>query len=144
MAYTADYLIQKRKEKWEELQSIEYDKQFRDAVANEILTNADLFKEVYEHPEKLVELCFIVVDKNQQTIRRALIERPASVILLQRCTAGFHRHSQSSHSGLRSRNHNGYICCNLKRQTARLHNGCNGTSACLQHNTQELPRVYLG
>ena len=68
MAYTADYLIQKRKEKWEELQSVEYDKQFRDAVASEILTNADLFKEVYEHPEKLVELCFIVVDKNQQTM----------------------------------------------------------------------------
>lgn len=68
MAYTADYLIQKRKDKWEELQDIEHDKQFRDAVANEVLTNADLFKEVYEHPEKLVELCFIVVDKNQQTM----------------------------------------------------------------------------
>jgi hypothetical protein len=68
MAYTVDYLIQKRKDKWEELHSIEYDKEFREAVGSEILTDPDLFAEVYRHPEKLVELCFIVVDKNQQTM----------------------------------------------------------------------------
>ena len=68
MKYTADYLIQKRKEKWDELQSIEYDKQFRDAVVDELLDNADLLAEVTRHPEKLVELTFIVVDKNQKTM----------------------------------------------------------------------------
>ena len=68
MAYTADYLIQKRKDKWEELHSIEYDKEFRGAVADELLNNADLFAEVCRNPEKLVELVFIVVDKNQQTM----------------------------------------------------------------------------
>ncbi len=68
MTYTADYLIQKRKEKWAELQSIDYDKQFRAAVANELLENAALLAEVKANPEKLIELVFIVVDKNQRTM----------------------------------------------------------------------------
>lgn len=68
MAYTADYLIQKRKDKWNELQSIEFDKQFRDATANELLTNPALLAEVKRYPEKLIELVFIVVDKNQKTM----------------------------------------------------------------------------
>ena len=66
--YTADYLIQKRKDKWEELHSIEHDKKLRQAIANELLTNPDLRQEVTEHPEKLIELVFIVVDKNQKTM----------------------------------------------------------------------------
>lgn len=68
MKYTADYLIQKRKEKWSELQSIEYDKQFRAAVAAEMIDNAELLAEVKRYPEKLIELVFIVVDKNQKTM----------------------------------------------------------------------------
>lgn len=68
MRYTADFLIQKRKEKWEELHSIEYDKKLRQAIANELLTNKDLLEEVKRYPEKLVELVFIVVDKNQKTM----------------------------------------------------------------------------
>ena len=66
--YTADYLIQKRREKWNELQSIEYDKQFRQAVASELMTNKALLAEVRNNPEKLIELEFIVVDKNQKTM----------------------------------------------------------------------------
>ena len=66
--YSADYLIQKRKDKWSELQSIDYDKKFREAVANELLTNSKLLAEVRRYPEKLVELVFIVVDKNQKTM----------------------------------------------------------------------------
>ena len=68
MSYTADYLIQKRREKWEELHSIDYDKRLRAAIAGEILTNKDLLAEVKRYPEKLIELVFIVVDKNQQTM----------------------------------------------------------------------------
>ena len=68
MTYTADYLIQKRREKWEELHSIDYDKQFRTAVANELVSNKGLLGEVKQYPEKLIELLFIVVDKNQQTM----------------------------------------------------------------------------
>ena len=68
MMYTADYLIQKRREKWEELHSIDYDKQFRNAVAEEIVNNTELLEELKRYPEKLIELVFIVVDKNQQTM----------------------------------------------------------------------------
>ena len=68
MKYTADYLIQKRKDKWDELHSIEYDKDFRSAVAEELCDNADLLAEVKRNPEKLIELVFIVVDKNQKTM----------------------------------------------------------------------------
>ena len=66
--YTADYLIEKRKEKWQERHSIEYDKKFRSAVANELLTDRELLEEVKRNPEKLIELVFIVVDKNQKTM----------------------------------------------------------------------------
>lgn len=68
MTYTADYLIQKRKEKWEKTQSIEDDKELRQAIANEILTSKPLREEIKKHPEKLIELVFIVVDKRQKTM----------------------------------------------------------------------------
>lgn len=68
MSYTADFLIAKRKEKWNELNSIDYDKQFRSAVASEMLTDGDLLAEIRRYPEKLIELVFIVVDKNQKTM----------------------------------------------------------------------------
>lgn len=68
MTYTADCLIQKRREKWEQLHSIEYDKQFRTAVANELMSNQALREEVKTNPEKLIELEFVVVDKNQKTM----------------------------------------------------------------------------
>lgn len=67
MKYTADYLIQKRIEKWNETHDIEYDKQLRAAIADEIVKNNDLLNEVKKHPEKLIELVFIVVDKDQKT-----------------------------------------------------------------------------
>lgn len=68
MKYTADYLIQKRKDKWEETHSIEYDKQLRAAIAIELISNEELLNEVKQYPEKLIELVFVVVDKNQQTM----------------------------------------------------------------------------
>ena len=68
MKYTADYLIEKRKEKWQELNSIDFDKQFRNAVAEEMMRNGELLQEIKTFPEKLIELVFIVVDKNQKTM----------------------------------------------------------------------------
>lgn len=67
MKYTADYLIQKRIEKWNETHEIEYDKQLRVAIADEIINNSELLNEVKKYPEKLIELVFIVVDKDQKT-----------------------------------------------------------------------------
>ena len=68
MSYTADFLIAKRKEKWNELNSIDFDKQFRTGVAEEMLTDSNLLAEIRRNPEKLIELVFIVVDKNQKTM----------------------------------------------------------------------------
>ena len=67
MKYTADYLINKRKEKWEELHDIDYDKSLREAIANQLYNDIDLLNEVKKNPEKLIELVFIVVDKDQTT-----------------------------------------------------------------------------
>ena len=67
MIYTADYLIQKRIEKWNENHNIEYDKKLREAIVNELISNETLLNEVKKYPEKLIELVFIVVDKNQKT-----------------------------------------------------------------------------
>ena len=68
MTYTADYLIEKRKEKWEATHNIDYDKQLRAAIADKMLEDKELLEEVKKYPEKLVELMFIVVDKNQRTM----------------------------------------------------------------------------
>ena len=68
MKYTADYLISKRKEKWKNTKSIEEDNKLREAIANESVTNADLRNEIKKHPEKLIELEFVVVNKEQQTV----------------------------------------------------------------------------
>ncbi len=67
MTYTADYLIAKRREKWEILHDIEFDKQFQKAVAVELTRNPKLREEVRAYPEKLIELEFIVVDKDKKT-----------------------------------------------------------------------------
>lgn len=68
MIYTAEYLIEKRKEKWSNTYSIEEDKKFREAVANELLENKELLLEVKNNPEYLIELEFVIVDKKQQTV----------------------------------------------------------------------------
>lgn len=68
MSYTADFLIEKRKAKWDELQSIDYDKKLRAAIAGEMMTDSALLAEIKKNPEKLIELVFIVVDKNQRTM----------------------------------------------------------------------------
>lgn len=68
MTYEAGYLIERRKAKWEEHKSIEYDKKLRRAIAEEIISSSELLQEIRENPEKLIELEFIVVDKDQSTV----------------------------------------------------------------------------
>lgn len=68
MIYTAQTLIEKRKEKWEKSQNIEEDKRFREAVANELYLNRMLLAEVKENPEYLIELEFVIVNKKQKTV----------------------------------------------------------------------------
>ncbi len=68
MRYTADNLIEIRKEKWNENHDIEYDKRLRDAISDKIITDVELRKEIIKYPEKLIEMVFVVVDKEQRTM----------------------------------------------------------------------------
>ena len=61
-------LIQRRKAKWAETSSMAQDRQLREAIAEEILAREDLLAEIRENPELLIELVFLVVDKNQKTV----------------------------------------------------------------------------
>lgn len=68
MHYTADYLIKRRKIKWNEDHNIERDKIFRNTIANEIVKNESLRNELKSDPSKLIELVFIIVDKDKNTV----------------------------------------------------------------------------
>jgi len=68
MFYSADYLIQRRKEKWNEDHDLNRDNIFRVTVAQEIVNNPRLLKELKDYPEKLIELVFIIVDKDKNTV----------------------------------------------------------------------------
>lgn len=68
MKYNADDLIQKRKDMWNETHSIMKDKKFRIAISNELIKNEELRNEVKDYPEKLIELLFIVIDKDKNLI----------------------------------------------------------------------------
>jgi len=64
---TAQQIIDKRKELWNESHDIEQDKNFRDAVANEIIKDEQLRAEIQNKPELLVEMAFVIVDKEKKT-----------------------------------------------------------------------------
>ena len=68
MTYSADFLIERRKEKWAETKNIDYDRKLRNAIAKQILQSKELLDEIKKYPEKLIELVFVVVDKKQKTM----------------------------------------------------------------------------
>ena len=81
MIYTIPFLIEKRKEKWEKTHSIELDLELRNAIVDELIQNEVLLDELVKQPEQLIELLFIVVNKEQKTmpfflneVQRAFIE----------------------------------------------------------------------
>lgn len=65
---TADFLIERRKLQWSTHHDIKKDDRFVLGVAYEIVHNRFLREEIIDKPEKLVELCFTVVDKNKRVI----------------------------------------------------------------------------
>lgn len=67
MIYKAIDLINIRKNKWNELHDIEFDKKLRNAIADKIINNETLRKEIKYNPELLIEMVFVVVDKEQKT-----------------------------------------------------------------------------
>ena len=67
MIYKAIDLINIRKNKWNELHDIEFDKKLRNAIADKIINSESLRKEIKDNPELLIEMVFVVVDKEQKT-----------------------------------------------------------------------------
>ena len=68
MIYTADFLIERRRTLWEEKKSIEEDARYKEAAAKKILEDESLRKEIIFHPEKLIELEFVIVNKKKQVV----------------------------------------------------------------------------
>lgn len=66
--FSAEQIIQKRKELWQETQDIKKDSEFVEAVACELLENSILRKQICNNPEFLIEMCFVVVDKKKNTV----------------------------------------------------------------------------
>ena len=68
MRVTAEFLIDRRKRQWEAHHDIKKDERFVLGVAFELVKNRALREEVIDNPEKLIELCFVVVDKDKKII----------------------------------------------------------------------------
>lgn len=68
--FTARAIIVKRAILWEQNKSIEKDSEFRQAIAEHMLTEegTELRQEVWDNPEYLVEMFFVIVDKEMQTV----------------------------------------------------------------------------
>ncbi len=67
---TAVEIIEKRKELWQKHKNIEKDREFIEAVADSLVSERGekIRKEIQEKPELLIELCFVIVDKNKNTV----------------------------------------------------------------------------
>lgn len=68
MKYSVDYFIERRKFKWNEHHDIEKDNEFREVVAREVVNNEEYVQQLKENPEKMIELFFVIVDKEQTTV----------------------------------------------------------------------------
>ena len=68
MRVTADFLIDRRKRQWKVHHDIKKDEKFVLAVAFEIIRNKFLREEIIDNLEKLIELCFTVVDKDKKIV----------------------------------------------------------------------------
>lgn len=64
---TCKQIIERRRELWEDSHDIQQDIEFRDAVADYILQHEHIRKEIVDYPELLIEMCFIIVDKEKRT-----------------------------------------------------------------------------
>jgi hypothetical protein len=67
---TAQEIIQKRRELWVKHHNIERDRDFTESVA-EYITRPEskaIRKEIAKHPELLIEMLFVIVDKDKKTV----------------------------------------------------------------------------
>lgn len=68
MVITANQVIEKRKELWEQYHDQNKDFEYVLAVARELTENNDLLREVIDNPELLIEMTFTIVDKEKSTV----------------------------------------------------------------------------
>lgn len=70
--YSCIDLIKKRKELWDKNKNSELDREYTWSIAEKLCTEDSqgelLRKEIKEHPEYLIEMCFTVVNKLQETV----------------------------------------------------------------------------
>lgn len=66
--YTPQQIIEKRREQWNQHHNIELDRQYIESVAQHIVEHPEIVPELQEHPEYLVEMVFVVVDKDRNTV----------------------------------------------------------------------------
>jgi hypothetical protein len=69
MGYTPDYLISRRKQKWDKFKSINKDREFIEACARYIIEDKEgkvLLNEFVKAPEKFIEVFFYIVDKKKK------------------------------------------------------------------------------
>lgn len=68
MTITAKQIIEKRKELWKQYKDINKDYEFTLSVASELMINAPLLEEIKANPELLIEMVFVIVDKDKNTV----------------------------------------------------------------------------
>jgi hypothetical protein len=64
--YTAQQIINARRRRWDG--DIAKDKTYTQSVADYIIRNPTLLPELQERPELLIEMCFVIVDKDKKTV----------------------------------------------------------------------------
>lgn len=65
---TVKEIIEKRKELWEQYHDITKDRQYINSVAEYLLENKELRNEIENHPEYLIEMVFLIVDKEKNVV----------------------------------------------------------------------------
>jgi hypothetical protein len=60
-------IINKRRQLWDLHQNIEQDKAYREAIAKYMMEHEHIRKEIQDYPEHLIEMCFVIVDKDKKT-----------------------------------------------------------------------------
>lgn len=70
MILTAQQIIDKRKQLWTKHKDIEKDREYREAIANYMLTDKGkaLRADIKKYPEYMVEMFFVIVSKDQTTV----------------------------------------------------------------------------
>lgn len=64
---TCQQIIERRRELWETRREINHDIEFREATAQYLLDHPEARAEVRDHPEYLIEMLFVIVDKDKRT-----------------------------------------------------------------------------